>query len=136
MQRTQHSTPDLGNVGLRELMVEPMQRIPRYQLLIANMLKHMPPACPQAQRLRDASESATHIASRRATNSERAAAVLWSCQRAIERFPIELLGTQRTLLGCIDVDEPGASEAPRMFCLLYTSPSPRDQRGSRMPSSA
>ena len=22
------------------------------------------------------------------------------------------------------------------FCLLYTSPSPRDQRGSRMPSSA
>ena len=24
----------------------------------------------------------------------------------------------------------------RGFCLLYTSPSPRDQRGSRMPSSA
>ena len=23
-----------------------------------------------------------------------------------------------------------------MYCLLYTSPSPRDQRGSRMPSSA
>ena len=23
-----------------------------------------------------------------------------------------------------------------LFCLLYTSPSPRDQRGSRMPSSA
>ena len=26
--------------------------------------------------------------------------------------------------------------APPVFCLLYTSPSPRDQRGSRMPSSA
>ena len=26
--------------------------------------------------------------------------------------------------------------APFMRCLLYTSPSPRDQRGSRMPSSA
>ena len=25
---------------------------------------------------------------------------------------------------------------PKMTCLLYTSPSPRDQRGSRMPSSA
>ena len=24
----------------------------------------------------------------------------------------------------------------KMICLLYTSPSPRDQRGSRMPSSA
>ena len=36
-----------------------------------------------------------------------------------------------------------SGEHPRMgatdvcpFCLLYTSPSPRDQRGSRMPSSA
>ena len=27
-------------------------------------------------------------------------------------------------------------DALSMFCLLYTSPSPRDQRGSRMPSSA
>ena len=26
--------------------------------------------------------------------------------------------------------------ADRLTCLLYTSPSPRDQRGSRMPSSA
>ena len=28
------------------------------------------------------------------------------------------------------------SAATTCFCLLYTSPSPRDQRGSRMPSSA
>ena len=27
-------------------------------------------------------------------------------------------------------------DAERISCLLYTSPSPRDQRGSRMPSSA
>ena len=30
----------------------------------------------------------------------------------------------------------GSSVALINFCLLYTSPSPRDQRGSRMPSSA
>ena len=29
-----------------------------------------------------------------------------------------------------------ARQAPLRYCLLYTSPSPRDQRGSRMPSSA
>ena len=29
-----------------------------------------------------------------------------------------------------------ATEDRLLFCLLYTSPSPRDQRGSRMPSSA
>ena len=30
----------------------------------------------------------------------------------------------------------GAEAAREIVCLLYTSPSPRDQRGSRMPSSA
>ena len=37
-------------------------------------------------------------------------------------------------------DEPGLKETsfydPSNFCLLYTSPSPRDKRQSRMPSSA
>ena len=28
------------------------------------------------------------------------------------------------------------TDGPQEICLLYTSPSPRDQRGSRMPSSA
>ena len=30
----------------------------------------------------------------------------------------------------------GSKATQRSICLLYTSPSPRDQRGSRMPSSA
>ena len=34
-----------------------------------------------------------------------------------------------------DAGKPGATEGSE-HCLLYTSPSPRDQRGSRMPSSA
>ena len=32
--------------------------------------------------------------------------------------------------------ETNSASDPRGICLLYTSPSPRDQRGSRMPSSA
>ena len=35
-----------------------------------------------------------------------------------------------------EVLKDSADEASRKACLLYTSPSPRDQRGSRMPSSA
>ena len=34
------------------------------------------------------------------------------------------------------VDDPSKINADPEGCLLYTSPSPRDQRGSRMPSSA
>ena len=37
----------------------------------------------------------------------------------------------RQMLQKVEVIESGDSD-----CLLYTSPSPRDQRGSRMPSSA
>ena len=36
----------------------------------------------------------------------------------------------------IKYDDKVSSVAKSLFCLLYTSPSPRDQRGSRMPSSA
>lgn len=105
IERTQHSMKGVGNAGLRELMVEPLQRIPRYQLLIGNLLKHLPSTSPQVQRLQDASSAATLIASRRVTDGERLAAVLWSCQRTIDRFPPELVSLHRELLGCIDVDE-------------------------------
>ena len=44
---------------------------------------------------------------------------------------IEALAAQVTSLGYSVIDS-----EERDFCLLYTSPSPRDQRGSRMPSSA
>ena len=39
--------------------------------------------------------------------------------------------SQASLVAC-----PGCYPTSIQFCLLYTSPSPRDQRGSRMPSSA
>ena len=35
-----------------------------------------------------------------------------------------------------DIVESALKVLENMRCLLYTSPSPRDQRGSRMPSSA
>ena len=44
--------------------------------------------------------------------------------------------------GAVNPDDPASSTAMitdianNQLCLLYTSPSPRDQRGSRMPSSA
>ena len=46
-------------------------------------------------------------------------------------------GFQKELKACIDAGILEPSEKPTPWaCLLYTSPSPRDQRGSRMPSSA
>jgi hypothetical protein len=33
LQRTKYQTTGMGNIGLRELLMEPVQRIPRYTLL-------------------------------------------------------------------------------------------------------
>ena len=51
---------------------------------------------------------------------------------------IKLVKQIRISSGCMmDLDGLlGKFEANVKDCLLYTSPSPRDQRGSRMPSSA
>ena len=43
-----------------------------------------------------------------------------------------ILGADMSVTG----NQPIAEHLQLMLCLLYTSPSPRDQRGSRMPSSA
>ena len=46
------------------------------------------------------------------------------------------------IIKCADVKSEVANKCAKTYriqsvsCLLYTSPSPRDQRGSRMPSSA
>ena len=40
-----------------------------------------------------------------------------------------------SIIASIGLVQPGGKSTVQ-FCLLYTSPSPRDQRGSRMPSSA
>ena len=64
----------------------------------------------------------------------------------IERMPRLFLGTLDSLFANIVRSFPAEfglsggfeilSEHEAKLCLLYTSPSPRDQRGSRMPSSA
>ena len=51
------------------------------------------------------------------------APIRWSILKHIDQLPFQR-------------DEAGNKVAIQMICLLYTSPSPRDQRGSRMPSSA
>ena len=62
-----------------------------------------------------------------------------------EQLKVMMEGNQKGLLGMFNVFAGGAVSRMAIFalgimpyisCLLYTSPSPRDQRGSRMPSSA
>ena len=59
----------------------------------------------------------------------------WNVLGKLVRQPDE----RRVLQGTPGILHPLAADTEQalpQFCLLYTSPSPRDQRGSRMPSSA
>ena len=54
-----------------------------------------------------------------------------AAKEAVEKFGVGS-GASRLICGSLDPHH----ELEAAFCLLYTSPSPRDKRQSRMPSSA
>ena len=61
-----------------------------------------------------------------------ASAIQW-CDR--QRYELPQFSLTQRLAECY-AESGDAKTAREVICLLYTSPSPRDQRGSRMPSSA
>ena len=91
-----------------------------------------------ARQLPDKSVSLLDTAAARVAISQHAVpAELDDCRKTILALETEqrIIDKERDV--GIDVDERGSKVATRLSgCLLYTSPSPRDQRGSRMPSSA
>ena len=60
------------------------------------------------------------------------------CQRQFRKHKWLVIASAAfaTLLIAVSIFSMRAASRANHFCLLYTSPSPRDQRGSRMPSSA
>ncbi|PWZ01851.1 hypothetical protein BCV70DRAFT_198132 [Testicularia cyperi] len=126
--RTKYSISDIGNTGLRDLLMEPIQRIPRYKLLIEAMLKHLDLADPQRARLEQAITVASRIASCEADDKTKRAAVLWSFHRNVDAFPAGLISVHRQFIDCIDVDDfpldmlgPSAaySGAKTLHCTLF-----------------
>ncbi|KAG8745765.1 hypothetical protein FRC10_007026 [Ceratobasidium sp. 414] len=104
IDRIKYSTSDPKNrVGLRELLMEPVQRIPRYTLLFRTMIKHMPPSNPQRALLMEADTLASRIALAETDDPTRRAAVMHCLERSVESFPPGLISSTRVLVDCIDV---------------------------------
>lgn len=105
-QHIKYQTTDPKNrVGLRELLMEPVQRMPRYTLLFRTMLKHMAPDDPQRVKIIEADEIASKIALAEADEQTKRAAVFYCLTTTIDGFPPDLFSNSRKFIDCIDVED-------------------------------
>ncbi|KIO30176.1 hypothetical protein M407DRAFT_20644, partial [Tulasnella calospora MUT 4182] len=114
IERTKYSTESKNRVGLRELLMEPIQRIPRYTLMFRTMIKHMAADDPQRAKLIEADELASKIALAETDEQTKRATVMYCLERSIEGFPPNLISNNRTFIDAIDVEDvptdvPGSS---------------------------
>ena len=97
---------------------------------VASLLKQYAKG-PEALEAEKAKLEAAAQAKRDAAEKAEADAV-----KAAEKAEAEAKAAAAEEAAAAEAEEAAAEDAPAEDCLLYTSPSPRDQRGSRMPSSA
>ncbi|KAJ3842136.1 hypothetical protein F5878DRAFT_419987 [Lentinula raphanica] len=106
IERVKYQSTDVRNrVGLRELLMEPVQRIPRYTLLFRLMIKHMPPGDPQRAKLEEADEIASKIALAEADEQTKRAAIVYCLIATIDGFPPNMFSNSRRFIDCIDVED-------------------------------
>ncbi|KAL0573970.1 hypothetical protein V5O48_007985 [Marasmius crinis-equi] len=112
IDRIKYQSSDTKNrVGLRELLMDPVQRIPRYTLLFRLMIKHMATDDPQRTKLIEADEIASKIAQAETDEQTRRASIFYCLIASIDGFPPDLFSNSRKFIDCIDVEE-AANDAP------------------------
>ncbi|KAH0839928.1 hypothetical protein J3R83DRAFT_882 [Lanmaoa asiatica] len=132
IDRIKYSNAETRNrVGLRELLMDPVQRIPRYTLLFRTMVKLMGPDDAQRAKLIEADEIASKIAQAETDDHTRRAAVMYCLSATIDGFPAALISNSRRFIDSIDVEDivvdgpPGASSsgssisATSLHCTLF-----------------
>ena len=110
-----------------------------YETVAATRLGHLENSGSEAETLGYIDRQAEALLNDHSKAEEKTAAEINKKLREIEKAETERRSQEKTVLRAIDsYDKAVAATESRLLkdCLLYTSPSPRDQRGSRMPSSA
>ncbi|KAI0797051.1 hypothetical protein C8Q75DRAFT_223510 [Abortiporus biennis] len=106
IDRIKYSNADSRNrIGLRELLMEPVQRIPRYTLMFDEIMKNMLPSDPQRRLLKEACEYAKIIAKDETDEHTRRARTMHCLQTTVEDFPATLYSNNRNFIDCIDVQD-------------------------------
>ncbi|TYJ55176.1 hypothetical protein B9479_004110 [Cryptococcus floricola] len=113
IESTKYQTTGIGNIGLRELLMEPVQRIPRYTLLWQTMIKSMSPLSTQRAKLLEAIAIASRIARCEPDPQTVRATVMYNLERNIDDFPAKLFSNNRDYIDAIDVED-NPAEYPTM----------------------
>ncbi|OCF31354.1 hypothetical protein I316_06959 [Kwoniella heveanensis BCC8398] len=109
---TKYQTTGIGNIGLRELLMEPVQRIPRYTLLWQTMIKCMSPMSTQKAKLLECIEIASRIARCEPDAQTVRATVMYHLERNIDDFPAKLFSNSREFIDAIDVEDLPSDSRP------------------------
>lgn len=106
VDRIKYSSADTKNrIGLRELLMDPVQRIPRYTLMLHTMIKRLAPGDPQRAKLVEAVEIASKIAQAEVDEETRRASVMFCLRTTIDGFPPGLISNSRRLVDYVDVED-------------------------------
>ncbi|KAI0722338.1 hypothetical protein C8T65DRAFT_600229 [Cerioporus squamosus] len=133
IERVKYSTAadSRNKFGLRELIAEPWQRIPRYTLMFNTMLKHMAMNHPQRPQLEEAIEYASTIARAETDAETKRMAIMHCLSTSVDDFPMNLISNSRHFIDCIDVQDViaqdphsplssnGAAGANTLHCTLF-----------------
>ena len=85
--------------------MDPVQRIPRYTMMLHTMIKRLPPGDPQRAKLAEAVEIASKIAQAEVDEETRRASVMFCLRTTIDGFPPGLISNSRRLVDYIDVED-------------------------------
>ncbi|KAJ1999703.1 hypothetical protein GGI06_006034, partial [Coemansia sp. S85] len=134
-------------LGISDLLIMPVQRIPRYTLLLSDLIKLIPEDDPDVPRIRLALERVNEIGQLADNQVAESVAELHHIHTTIEGCPPNLISASREFIGAIDASEidlaTGAPKKP--MCLLVFSDllmiverfwPPRDHGGIRVTGKA
>ncbi|KZS91196.1 hypothetical protein SISNIDRAFT_456791 [Sistotremastrum niveocremeum HHB9708] len=108
-----------NRVGLRELLMDPIQRIPRYTLMWRLMITHMNLNDPQRAKLIEADSIASKIAMCEADEQTIRAGVMYCLSNSIEGFAANLISNGRKYIDCIDVEDGEGEETLHATLFLF-----------------
>ncbi|KAG5519304.1 hypothetical protein PMAC_001929 [Pneumocystis sp. 'macacae'] len=109
------------NISVRELIMEPVQRIPRYSLFLENIISNTHPESPALAPFQKALSIVKDIAQMKIMEAEEKSKLFRKLMGYVSGFPPELISNSRYFVTAIDAIEilpPYVNSSSKIYCTL------------------